>query len=139
MKPAFLVWFCYWPNPVMKGDKGGIFSKAADWKTLFVLKMKIQAAKRKNKNVVFKHFHQNIRPIWTNDWDNIVYCEESDQREVLVNKFGLSQLQLGILVFVTTPEKFCNFLSLERAFPALKLTENFYLNMNICFSWKMAI
>ena len=31
------------------------------------------------KNLVFKHFHQNIRPIWTNDWDNIAYWEESEQ------------------------------------------------------------
>ena len=35
----FLVYFCYWPNSFMKGDEGGIFSKAPDWKTLFLLKM----------------------------------------------------------------------------------------------------
>ena len=78
-----------------------------------------------------------MRRIWTNDWDNIAFWEESEQREVLANKFGLSQIQLGILVLVTTPGKFCNFsplLNLERAFPALKLTENCYLNMNISFS-----
>ena len=75
--------------------------------------------------------------MWTNDLENIAYWEESEQREVLANKFGLSQIQLGILVLVTTPGKFCNYpplLNLERAFPALKLTENCYLNMNISFS-----
>ena len=75
--------------------------------------------------------------MWANDLENIAYWEESEQREVLANKFGLSQIQLGILVLVTTPGKFCNFsplLNLERAFPALKLTENCYLNMNISFS-----
>ena len=38
----FLVCFCYWPNSLMKGDEGGIFSKAPDWKTLFLLKMNIK-------------------------------------------------------------------------------------------------
>ena len=40
------------------------------------------------------------------------------------------------------PGKFCNFsplLNLEIVFPALKLTRNCYLNMNISFSWKMPI
>ena len=43
---------------------------------------------------------------------------------------------------VATPEKFCNFsplLSLETVVPALKLTQNCYVNMNISFSWKIAI
>ena len=78
-----------------------------------------------------------MRRIWTNDWDNIAFWEESEQREVLANKFGLSQIQLEISVLVTTPGKFCNFSpfsSLEIAFPALRLTENCYLNMNISFS-----
>ena len=64
----FLVCFCYWPNFFMKGDEGGIFSKASDWKTLVFLDMKIKqnpGSPPKNKNVVFKHFHQNIRPICT--------------------------------------------------------------------------
>ena len=58
---------------------------------------------------------------------------------MFANKFALSQIQLGILVLVTTPAKFRNFfplLSLERAFPAHKLTENYYLNMNISFFWR---
>ena len=39
---TFLVCFCYWSNSFMKRDEGGIFSKAPDWKTLFLLKMKIK-------------------------------------------------------------------------------------------------
>ena len=77
--------------------------------------------------------------ICTNDRDNVAYWEESERIEVLANNFGLSQIQLGILVLVTTPGKFYNFsplLNLERAFPVLKLTETRYLNMNIYFSWK---
>ena len=80
--------------------------------------------------------------ICTNYRDNITYWEESEQIQVLANNFSLSQIQLEILVLVTTPGKFCNFsplLNLERAFPAIKLTENCYLNMSISFSWKMAI
>ena len=87
-------------------------------------------------------FIRILVPIWTNDWENITYWEESKQKEVLANKFGLSQIQLGILVLVTIPGKFCNFpplISLEIAFLALKLAENCYLNMNIFFSQKMAI
>ena len=38
----FLVYFCYWPNSFMKGNEGGIFSKAPEWRTLFLLKMKIK-------------------------------------------------------------------------------------------------
>ena len=56
--------------------------------------------------------------------------------EVLANKFRLSEIQLGILVLVTMSGKFCNFsplLSLEIAFPALKLAEICYLNINISF------
>ena len=40
------------------------------------------------------------------------------------------------------PGKFCNFspqLNLEIVFPALKLTRNCYLNMNISFSWKLPL
>ena len=75
--------------------------------------------------------------MWTNDLENIASWEESERREVLANKFDLSKIQMGILVLVTMSRKSCNFsalLSLETVFPALKLTENCYLNMNISFS-----
>ena len=45
----------------------------------------------------------------TNDWENIAYWEETEQREVLENKFSLSQIQVGGLGLVTTPEKFSFF------------------------------
>ena len=76
-------------------------------------------------------------PIWTNNLENIAFWEESHQREVLANKFGKFQIQLGILVLVITLRKLDYFpplLSLEIAFPALKLRENCYLSMNIPFS-----
>ena len=37
--------------------------------------------------------------ICTNDQNNIAYWEESEQIEALANNFGLSQIQLGILVW----------------------------------------
>ena len=72
----------------------------------------------------------------SNDCERIAYWEESEHREVLANKFSLSQIQLGGLGLVATPGKFCNFsllLSLETVVPSLKLTQNCYLNMNILF------
>ena len=66
---------------------------------------------------------------------NIAYWEESEQREVLANKFVLSEIELEILVLVRTPGKlfFFTFLILEIAFPALKLTENCYLKITFIF------
>ena len=123
MKPAFFSVF--FVISFMKGDEGGIFSEAPDWKNLFTLNTFIKIS----------------GPLLTNDWKNIAYWEESEQRVVLANKFGLSKTQLGILVLVTTPRKFCNFLNFlctEVALPAIKLAENFYLNMTIFFfeKWK---
>ena len=64
------------------------------------------------------------------------YWEESEQSEALTNKFGFSQIQLGGgSGCVAMPGKFCNFFPhLERVFPALKLTQNVYINMNISLS-----
>ena len=47
--------------------------------------------------------------ICTNDRDYVAYWEETERIEMLANNFSLSQIQLGILVLVTTPGKFCNF------------------------------
>ena len=74
-----------------------------------------------------------------NDWENIAYWDETEQREVLLNKFGLSQIQLGRLGLGATPEKVCIFsprLSLETVVSALKLTKNCYVNMSISFFLK---
>ena len=56
-----------------------------------------------------------------------------------------SKYSWGILEDVTTPGKSCNFyshlsLQTELHFPAVKLTQNCYININIFFSWyKLAI
>ena len=68
----------------MKGDEGAIFSKAPDRKPLFLLKIKIKQYDRS-------------------------YWEESEQSEVLVNKFALSQTHMGSLGGVAMPGKFCDF------------------------------
>ena len=60
----FLVCFCYWPSSFMKGHEWGIFSKAPNWKPLFLIKIKIKQNLRcpnKEYNEDFKHFYQNIR------------------------------------------------------------------------------
>ena len=69
-------------------------------------------------------------PTWINVWENFAYWEESEKREVLAD-------ELYDLMLITTPGESCNFsplVSLERAFIALKMNQNCYLNMNISFS-----
>ena len=90
-------------------------------------------------NEVLKHFHQNILEVKQNlHWPmirKIVHIREN------LNKARCWRGVVGPWG-VTTLGKFCNFssfLSLETVFPALKLTLNGYLNMNISFSWKLAI
>ena len=77
--------------------------------------------------------------ICTNDQDNVAYWEVSQRIEVLANNFGLSQIQLGILVLVTTPGKFCNFsplLNLERDRELFKYEHLFFLkNFNFIINW----
>ena len=51
-------------NSSMEGDEVGIFSKAPDWKPLFLLKIKIKqntGYPNKEYNLAFKHFPQHIR------------------------------------------------------------------------------
>ena len=78
-------------NSSMEGDEVGIFSKAPDWKPLFLLKIKIkQNAGCPNKDI-FKHIHQNIRayPISKKSalilinglWKYVVYSELSEKTE----------------------------------------------------------
>ena len=48
----------------MQGDVGNIFSKAPDWKPLFLLRIKIKqnpGCPNKEYNAVFEHIHQSIR------------------------------------------------------------------------------
>ena len=59
-----------------------------------------------------------------------------------MNKFGLFQKQLGALEGIVTPEDSAVFfahLSLESVFPVLNLTQSCYMNMNVSFSYKLAI
>ena len=47
----------------MEGDEAGIFCGAPDWKSLFLLKIKIKqnpSCQIKEYNAIFKHIHQNI-------------------------------------------------------------------------------
>ena len=48
----------------MGGDQGDSFSKAPDWKPLFLLKMKIKqnpASPNKKYNEIFKYIHEDVR------------------------------------------------------------------------------
>ena len=134
----------------MEGDEGGIFSKAQHWKPLFLLKIETEQSldcKNKKQNLIFKYSHQNItayprsKKNWINEcWGNIAYLEESEQSEMLLNKFSFSQIHLEFLQRVATPGKFYSFSHhLETVFSALKLEHNCYMNMDISFYWKMAV
>ena len=80
---------------LMQGDKGDIFSKATDWKPLFLIKIKTKqnlGCLNKEYNVIFEHIHQNIRVFsrtknsaLNNNWENITaYEEKSKQSQVWV-------------------------------------------------------
>ena len=115
----FLVCFCYWSNSFMKGDEGGISNNFPDRKPLFLFKIKVKqnpGYPNKEYNVVFKHFHQNIRAyhrikqIYI-DQLLVKYCilagiwatgGVGEQVWFVPNTSGRSR---GI----ATPEKFCRF------------------------------
>ena len=70
----------------------------------------------------------------------MAFLKESEQSEMLANKFGFSQIRLEFLERVATTGKFYNFPHhLETVFPALKLQHNCYININISFYQKMAV
>ena len=129
----------------MEGDKGGIFIKALDQKSLLLLKVKVKqnlGCPNKEYNTVFKHIHRNFRA-YSRSKKNCIdqwlwkYCKlkESKQIDALVNKFSLFQIQLeglgGGVAILGNFCKFCFHLSLETVFPAQKSC----INMNISFSW----
>ena len=83
------------PYSFMQGHKGGIFSKATDWKPLFLIKIKTKqnlACLNKERNVIFEHIRQNVRVFprtkssaLNNNCENITaYWEKSKQSEVWV-------------------------------------------------------
>ena len=77
-----------WPNSSMGVDQGDSFSKAPDWKPLFLLKMKSKqnlAYPNKKHNEIFKYIHEDSGSIpeikksaLTNGWENkIAHWEPS--------------------------------------------------------------
>lgn len=126
----------------MEGDERRIFSKASRWKPLFVLniKIKIQAAQKRN-TIQYSSTFVKIsgvipdikKPALTNNWENVIaYCEESKQSKALANNFGLLQIQVGGLgSSATNFSIFTLNLVWKYLFPALKLTLNYSINMNI--------
>ena len=121
----FLVCLCYWPNSFMKGDEGGIFSKAPDRKPLLLT----QAAQTRNigpipevkKNLhwpimISKMLHIGKNLSKPRCWQTSLVCPKYSWRV-----WGWKILQFLELI-------------LETVFPALKLTRNCYLNMKIYFS-----
>ena len=69
----------------------------------------------------------------------IAYSEESEQSEVQANKCGLSQVHLeGLRVsaFSGKFDYFYSHLSLKKVFSALKLIQNYFINVNIFFFLK---
>ena len=68
------------------------------------------------------------------NWEISAYWEEYEQNEALGNKFGFVKYSWGSGCS-QKPGKFCNFFPhLETVFPALKLRQICYVNMNISFS-----
>ena len=59
-----------------------------------------------------------------NDLENVAYWEESEQSEVLANKFGFPQIQLEVWGESRRQKNFV-ILILGTVFPSLKLTRNF--------------
>ena len=74
----------------MEGDEGNIFSKFLDRKPLFLLNIKIKqnsGCPNKTYNTIFDHRLSGpipeVRNICIiNDYENITYCEETEQSEV---------------------------------------------------------
>ena len=99
------------------GRKWSIFSKAPNWKTLFLPKIKQNpGSPNKGCNVIFKPFHQNIKVYSRNktksaliNWENVAYWKESKQNKALANNFNLSQIHLGWSGGVAMPGKFSIF------------------------------
>ena len=92
----------------MEMDEEGLFSEASEWKSLFLLKIKIKrnpSYPSKKYNAVFKPIHQNIRvyprskkkSALINDWKNIIVnWVKSEQDQALANNLGLFQMQFGV-------------------------------------------
>ena len=169
--PHFLVFFWYFwkdkstyckftyisesrSSSSMEGDEGGTFSKAADWKPLFLLnkiKNKTQAAQiryimhsssihsnplwvENGEETTSKYIHQNIRAYsrnkrnlhWLVIWEYCILGRIQAKGDVDKQVLFVPN-RVGGRRGVATPGTLCNFyphLSLKTVFPALKLTQN---------------
>ena len=125
----------------MEGDEEGIFSKAPNWKPLFLLEIRIKqnpGCPNKEYNAIFKHFYMNIKAyargkkMCIDQWLG-KYC--------ILRKIWAKQGVGEQVWFVSNTvvesgvsrNSFSNDLSLEAVSPVLKLTQNCYINMNIFF------
>ena len=100
----------------MKRDEGAIFSKTLDWKSLFLLKIKIKqnsgCPSSKEFNAIFRYINQKNVSVYhrskkkselIEDSKNFLYIgKKSEQSEALLNKLGLFQIHLGGLGESTT-------------------------------------
>ena len=140
-------------NSSMEGTEVGIFIKASAWIHLFLLKIKIQqnaSYPRKEHNTIFKHIHQNIRAyprskkICIDQWLWKYYClsrRVRAKRDVGEQVWFVPNTCAGLRGNVTSEifDYFYSHLSVETVFPALKLIQNHYINVNTSFPWKLAI
>ena len=106
----------------------------------------------KKYNGIFEYIHQNIRNYrrnkknlhWSMNEKVLLHIRKNQRKESIasLDKCGLFQMQLTGLGGNAITGKFyifCLHVILERVFPALKLTRNCCVNMNISFSWKLWI
>ena len=100
----FFINYYFWvhrPNSSMKGDEGGIFSKASDWKFLIKIKIKTQAAQIRNTiqpSSTFIRISVPIPEVKKNRWlrKYRLYWEKSERSDWSANKLGLFQIYWNI-------------------------------------------
>ena len=140
-------------NSSMEGSEVDIFIKTPDWMPFFLLKIKINqnaGCLNEEYNAIFKHIHQNVRAyprsknVCTDQWLWKYYClfrrvgakrDVAEQVSFVSNLFGGSEGQCHLRKI----DYFYSHLILETVFPALKLTQNCYINANISLFWKLVI
>ena len=125
----------------MEGDEGVILGKASRWKPLFLCSIKIKqnvGCTNKEYNAISKNIHQIIR-VYHKSKKNI-YIDQLLEKCYCI--LGIIRTEEGVGKQVWfTPNKILNFysyLSLEVAFPALKVKQNYYIDRDIS-SWKLPI
>ena len=133
----------------------GAFSILPQTEKTFLLHLKFERnadCPNKKYNAIFEYIHQNIRTYRRNKkdlhwWINekvLLHIRKNQRKESIasLDKCGLFQMQMRGLGGNAITGKFYIFylhVILEIVFPALKLTQNCCVNMNISFSWKLWI